>query len=466
MKTKILLPFIFIVLLITPERNLLGASSKENKAYVNNNCGKNKVVLNKEIPIADQLNKRNTIYVVKNSFDLNDANGVKPVRLPSGCTLEFDGGSLKGGGVMILDDNCKILNGVFVDVLVSLGNNSAIVDTYFKGGDLNSSGGLSTKRAMLSAKAKSNIRVQSCVFFDGVLGCLFDHCKKVEFKGNKLKNWTLWGVYCIHSEDLLFTKNNCDNCNDGLKFGFYIKDAVISENICVNNIRDGIDYAGFGAKNVEISKNKLVNNTIFGIEFKTLNRRSEGHDYNPIHHGYKLNELDWNNIKIIDNEIKNNNILKSSTGIGHVMFYGDEIDVRNINITGNTIEANNGLYIVGLNKKDFVIKDNTINSVEYGITIASATNVVVRNSKIYNTGTKGEGVRIVIQETTGSAKTHTIRNVSMSNLYIESNTCVSIGETVDETVSIKNCTLLGKTKVNNKSLKSKLNYVSDSKESF
>ena len=74
MKAKVLLPFILIVLLITPERNLLSASSKEDKAYVNNICGKNKVILNKDIPIADQLNKRNTIYVVKHAFDFNDAN--------------------------------------------------------------------------------------------------------------------------------------------------------------------------------------------------------------------------------------------------------------------------------------------------------------------------------------------------------------------------------------------------------
>lgn len=62
--------------------------AEENKGYV---------VLKKNISLSQQLKRINTIYEIKYDFDLNDPKGKKPIAIPKGCILKFEGGSIKNG---------------------------------------------------------------------------------------------------------------------------------------------------------------------------------------------------------------------------------------------------------------------------------------------------------------------------------------------------------------------------------
>lgn len=56
------------------------------------------VVLNNKKTFAEQvIGRKNTIFVLRYDFDLNDTNCEKPVVLSLGCTLDFAGGSVRNG---------------------------------------------------------------------------------------------------------------------------------------------------------------------------------------------------------------------------------------------------------------------------------------------------------------------------------------------------------------------------------
>lgn len=53
------------------------------------------VVLDKDKTFAEQVTQENTIYEIRYDFDLG--GGADPIRIPAGCVLKFEGGSLKNG---------------------------------------------------------------------------------------------------------------------------------------------------------------------------------------------------------------------------------------------------------------------------------------------------------------------------------------------------------------------------------
>ena len=73
-------------------------------------------VLTKDIPFSKQLTFANTIYIIKDNFDLGGGQGEKAVTIPDNCVLRFEGGSLSNGtvsfnhsrleGIIRLDVNC------------------------------------------------------------------------------------------------------------------------------------------------------------------------------------------------------------------------------------------------------------------------------------------------------------------------------------------------------------------------
>jgi len=64
------------------------------------------VVLNSDISFAKQVTASNTYYVIRNDFDLKG----KTVRIPSGCELKFEGGSIDNGTI---ECNNTVINGSY-----------------------------------------------------------------------------------------------------------------------------------------------------------------------------------------------------------------------------------------------------------------------------------------------------------------------------------------------------------------
>ena len=88
------------------------------------------VVLNRKIGFSEQLTKTNTIYIIRHDFDINDSQGKKPVNIPVGCTLRFEGGSLSNG--IITGNNTAIEAGtqeIFKDNIIIAGSWS-VVEAY------------------------------------------------------------------------------------------------------------------------------------------------------------------------------------------------------------------------------------------------------------------------------------------------------------------------------------------------
>ena len=61
----------------------------------------NRIVLGRDSNLTSQVTQRDTIYVVKRDYDL----GRETVHIPSGCILEFQGGSISNG-TMVFNDAC------------------------------------------------------------------------------------------------------------------------------------------------------------------------------------------------------------------------------------------------------------------------------------------------------------------------------------------------------------------------
>lgn len=61
------------------------------------------VVLNKDVSISAQVNKKNTVYKINYSFDLNGDE----LRVPEGCVFLFDGGKISNGTIVFSDTDLQ-----------------------------------------------------------------------------------------------------------------------------------------------------------------------------------------------------------------------------------------------------------------------------------------------------------------------------------------------------------------------
>ena len=64
-----------------------------------------KILLSENVNIASQLTSQNVIYVIQYDFDLLD----EMVTIPSGCVLDFQGGSIINGTI-VFDDTYILFN--------------------------------------------------------------------------------------------------------------------------------------------------------------------------------------------------------------------------------------------------------------------------------------------------------------------------------------------------------------------
>lgn len=85
---------LFFMLLLPTITYSLKFEVNNRLAYNELKCGDENldiVVLKKRIPLKDQLIKRNTVYVIKDKFILENN-----ITIPDNCVLFLEGGSIKG----------------------------------------------------------------------------------------------------------------------------------------------------------------------------------------------------------------------------------------------------------------------------------------------------------------------------------------------------------------------------------
>ncbi len=69
-------------------------------ADADNSKAKGCVVVEEGVSLIKQFSRPNTIYIIRNNFDLGDSRGKNPIYIPEGCVLQFEGGSINNGVVV------------------------------------------------------------------------------------------------------------------------------------------------------------------------------------------------------------------------------------------------------------------------------------------------------------------------------------------------------------------------------
>lgn len=101
---------------------LIAIVSTPYSFYAQNNP--RRIILKRGIPLSKQLKQENTTYVIKHKFELSEN-----VYLPSGCTLDFKGGSISGNNhhVRLLGNN-TVRNGKFINTGITLDGENAFIE--------------------------------------------------------------------------------------------------------------------------------------------------------------------------------------------------------------------------------------------------------------------------------------------------------------------------------------------------
>lgn len=61
---------------------------------------KNTIILNPKLSFAEQIIHENAIYIIRDVFDICDSKSNKPISIPTGCVLQFEGGLLSNGKII------------------------------------------------------------------------------------------------------------------------------------------------------------------------------------------------------------------------------------------------------------------------------------------------------------------------------------------------------------------------------
>lgn len=99
------------------EFNCIVETVKVNNANRASTCERmGYVILNPDKAFADQVTRENTIYEIRDGFDL----GGQPIEIPAGCVLKFEGGNLKNGTIKGNNTGIKALKTQIFDLSVGI----------------------------------------------------------------------------------------------------------------------------------------------------------------------------------------------------------------------------------------------------------------------------------------------------------------------------------------------------------
>lgn len=196
--------------------------------------------------------------------------------------------NLEGGTYTVSNDlNCRcsgIINGkieinntgngiVFENSLNLIFNNLKIESL------VNYESATSFKYNLIYLKACKNIVVKDCNFSKSDMGILFADCEDFvvinsTFSDSKAGAFTLTTDFdndnSTGCKNGIVKNNRFFNGYEGIKCSYYSENITIEANDCYNNIRDGIDVAGFRFVNMSIKDNNIYDNVENGIEFKCI----------------------------------------------------------------------------------------------------------------------------------------------------------------------------------------------------
>lgn len=398
----------------------------------------------KNILTQDMISKPNTIYIIQYNYVISPENE-NTIEVPEGCVLYFKGGSLNSG-LLRINANTTITNGILNDVLVSSESDNIFIEkTKFVGGELNAAG-TAYSNALLTLSNCQYVELKGCSFRDGRLGLYADTCSNIQVLNTEFRNFTFWGNYFRSGTNLIVSRCVCENVNDGIKLTGIIVNVLLSDNTCFHNERDGIDFAGHLVDKCVIANNFLHDNTICGIEFKSLNRN----EYPLSKYDLEESDIIWKDISIEGNTIVNNVV-----GINSFSYYCNTLADRlgRISICNNFISAasavdEHGTRTFGAhlcywcNYSSCLIFSNNVLQGQFteALVLSNAKYNTVKDNIIYN---EKIGIRIDNQEySEGSASI--LVTLCGNKIHTYNSPCINIYEGVVAIYVINNYFRVGK----------------------
>lgn len=271
--------------LTSDEDNLLKLKDR------NNLDGMGHIILRKNKTFAEQLTQTNTIYEIRYNFDLNG----EEVTIPEGCVLDFQGGSLNNGSIILSSDVNLIGNGERMENLTISHlediNNIQIYNLEFLG-NKSIEGNATYCFVTKNYKIASNVIIEKCkihgynagIAINGnnviiVDNVLYDNGHKDFHTRTNQNDIVFFGQYI----DEVNTKNNIIRNNKCLSYyvdrhidageNYFFNNIIIDGNICMTCDENGLeeiienDYirhcimAGYAGTS-EIEKQVIVTNNI------------------------------------------------------------------------------------------------------------------------------------------------------------------------------------------------------------
>lgn len=225
------------------------------------------------------------------------------------------------------------------------------------------------------------IEINNNIIESGENGIHITQCSNIRVLDNNITNMRIWGIYIDGATDGVVSGNFSSGSQtaDGIKIGGStspdapirkIKNLIVTNNICYNNFRDGIDCASNQFENVVIHDNTLSYNSVQGLEFKVLAQ----------HTGY-----------VKDSVIQDNTCIGNG-GSGISAGVENPLSTTSLIIKGNTLIglgfSNSATYAMsiqtrGNNGSRVIVTDNTIRDYYYGIRINNSSFIEIFDNNIY-----------------------------------------------------------------------------------
>lgn len=277
------------------------------------------IILEKEIPFAEQLKKSNTVYVIQYDFDLNDAEGKRPVKIPKNCKLEFRDGSLKNG----------VIQG---DDLFFEGNYDKRIFVTIKGRNITPNFRLYYTDFLCNQL--SSAYANSILMEDAKISKIVQlHSGLSSLHNNRL---TIDSTACAFIyDDGVFIKNICLDKTIGSKIGqrFAIESRLGNSNILIDSCYVTGAFRFANDHNIKNCHNLTISNCIIECDFTNIKKRPSGDIQKDI-----ITVRGMSDVYILNNKITGINVHRfwKSTGLiqpdgqifnnpTNILFYGNDI---------------------------------------------------------------------------------------------------------------------------------------------
>ena len=290
--------------------------------------------------VGSRVPNTNTIFVIQYDYEL-----AEDITIPSGCVLEFAGGSISGAYILT-GNKTKILGtNVYINPEVSFAGTFVINTVYVDWFINNRADGVYIDNALTKAIQLAKLALTSLTFGGNVDQNI---CYKCIVGGFDVSGLTIYG-----NGSLIFALDNVTSL------------FVSRSSVCIKDLKmSAYPYPSASAPTSKVAISISEYNG-FGIVIDNC-------EFDGFYRGISVDRV-WNL------NITNNDFLRCVFGI-----YSEGLSVNN-RIVNNTIRVNTDvtdsrcIYINGLTE-GWIISNNTLLGGDYGIMLNNCANVIISNN--------------------------------------------------------------------------------------